>query len=101
MNVNTAPLARASSWRSRCQDVVDDFEATRVDAIQAKWQARRTTTIRTTGQWTRDRCCRVCESLIGLAQDEVPPMTRPVHDSGSLHGLYMLVRDNYQTINDL
>jgi len=29
--LNSAPLARAL-WRSRCQDAIDDFEATRVGA---------------------------------------------------------------------
>ena len=48
-DLNSAPLAGAS-WQSRCQDAMDDFEATRLDAIQAKRQARKTTTIRTTGQ---------------------------------------------------
>ena len=45
---------------------MEDFEATRLDAIEAKRQARKTTTIRTTGQWTCDRCGRGCESRIGL-----------------------------------
>jgi len=30
------------SWRPRCHDAIDDFEATRVGVIQAKRQARKT-----------------------------------------------------------
>jgi len=63
--LNSAPLARAS-WPSRCRDAIDDFEATHVGAIQTKWQARKTTTVRTTGQWACNRCGRVCQSWIGL-----------------------------------
>jgi len=32
--LNSAPLAQAS-WRSRCQDVIDEFEVTRVGAMRS------------------------------------------------------------------
>jgi len=41
-----------------------DFEATHVGAIQTRQQARKTTTIQTTGQWACDHCSR--ESRIGF-----------------------------------
>ena len=37
--LNSAQLARAS-WQSRFQDVIQDFKATCVGAIEGKWQAR-------------------------------------------------------------
>jgi len=72
--LNSAPLARAS-WPSRCQDAIDDFEATRVGAIQTNGKARKTT-IRTTGQWTCDRCGRICESRFGLTESTSDDETR-------------------------
>ena len=43
-----------------------DFEATHVGAIQAKQQAHKTVTVRSTVQWACDHCDRVWESRIGL-----------------------------------
>jgi len=60
-----AELARASRL-SRCQDAINDFEAKRVGGIQAKRQARKTTTIWTTGQRACASCVGACESRIGL-----------------------------------
>ena len=60
--LDSAPLARASQ-RSHCLDDIDNFEATRVGAIQTKRQAQKTTTIWTTGQWTSllRSCLRVLD----------------------------------------
>ena len=45
------------SWRSRCHDAIDDFEATCVGTIQAKWQARKTDPEHwTVGMWLLGSC---------------------------------------------
>lgn len=60
-NALSASLAWASRW-SCFQDAIDDFEATCVGAIQARLQARKTTTIQTITQLTCDRCGHAGES---------------------------------------
>ena len=71
-----------------CHDATDDFEATRVGAIiQAKRHARKTATIRGTGQWACDRCDRVRDSRIGLyahCSQKISSMRRSVVYDGSL-----------------
>jgi len=86
--LNGATTARGP-WRSRCHDATDDSEATRVGAIQAKRQARKTRSHHpehwTVGMCSLRSCLRfpdqsVCSQTISSMRRSV------VYDGSLIHG---------------
>ena len=58
--------AERTSWRSLCKKGVQDFEASRVLALQEKRSRRKLGTTTTTVEFRCDICGRDCKSRIGL-----------------------------------
>ena len=78
------------SWRSRCHDAIDDFEATCVGTIQAKWQARKTDPEHwTVGMWLLRSCLWFLDR--SLYTQKIPSMGRYVVCDSSLHYVYASV----------
>jgi len=65
--LNSATTARGS-WRSRCRDALDDFEATCVGAIQANWHVRKTATVWTVGMWSLQLSLRLPDRSLRLSE---------------------------------
>jgi len=55
-----------SEWRSLCKTSIEQFESDHIRALEAKWERRKTATIRSAACYPCQICGQTCASRIGL-----------------------------------